>query len=108
MDKLANGLQQLSEDDLLAVVQLIHDHKTNDTYTKNDVESKSSSAQFHLDAILTTLLARRWRISCRPLHITRQPRQDAVGSMHGEGCAISGVMVLEYTGFYRYMSNDWR
>jgi len=39
MEKLADGLQKLSEDDLLNVVQLIHDHKTTDTYTKNDVES---------------------------------------------------------------------
>lgn len=39
MEKLADGLQKLTEDDLLNVVQLIHDHKTADTYTKNDVES---------------------------------------------------------------------
>jgi len=43
MEKLADGLQKLSEDDLLNVVQLIHDHKSTDTYTKNDVESKPSS-----------------------------------------------------------------
>ena len=42
MEKLADGLQKLSEDDLLNVVQLIHDHKSTDTYTKNDVESKYS------------------------------------------------------------------
>jgi len=42
MEKLADGLQKLSEDDLLNVVQLIHDHKSTDTYTKNDVESKPS------------------------------------------------------------------
>jgi transcription initiation factor IIF auxiliary subunit len=40
MEKLADGLQKLDEDNLLNVVQLIHDHKTSDTYTKNDVESK--------------------------------------------------------------------
>jgi transcription initiation factor IIF auxiliary subunit len=39
MEKLADGLQKLSEDDLLAVVQLVHDHKSAETYTKNDVES---------------------------------------------------------------------
>lgn len=42
MEKLADGLQKLSEDDLLQVVTLIHDNKSADTYTKNDVESKLS------------------------------------------------------------------
>jgi transcription initiation factor IIF auxiliary subunit len=41
MDKLADGLQKLNEDDLLQVVQMVHDHKTPDSYTKNDVESTS-------------------------------------------------------------------
>lgn len=39
MEKLADGLQKLQEDDLLHVVQLVHDHKSPETYTKNDVES---------------------------------------------------------------------
>lgn len=39
MEKLADGLQKLSEDDLLQVVTMVHDNKTNETYTKNDVES---------------------------------------------------------------------
>lgn len=40
MEKLADGLQKLNEDDLLHVVTLIHDNKSNETYTKNDVESE--------------------------------------------------------------------
>lgn len=40
MEKLADGLQKLGEDDLLSVVGMIHDNKSADTYTKNDVESK--------------------------------------------------------------------
>ena len=40
MDKLAESLQKLSEDNLLTVVQMIHDNKTEETYTKNDVERK--------------------------------------------------------------------
>ncbi len=43
MEKLADGLQKLGEDDLLHVVQLVHDNKTQDTYTKNDVESRFES-----------------------------------------------------------------
>lgn len=41
MEKLADGLQKLGEEDLLHVVTMVHDNKTSDTYTKNDVESKS-------------------------------------------------------------------
>lgn len=40
MDKLADGLQKLNEDDLLQVVQMVHDNKTPESYTKNDVECK--------------------------------------------------------------------
>jgi transcription initiation factor TFIID/TFIIF subunit len=48
MDKLAEGLQKLGEDDLLQVVQMVHDNKTADSYTKNDVEREylPSSATF--------------------------------------------------------------
>ena len=40
MERLAGGLERLGEDDLLHVVQLVHDNKTDETYTKNDVESE--------------------------------------------------------------------
>ena len=40
MDKLADGLQKLGEDDLLQVVQMVHDNKTSESYTKNDVERR--------------------------------------------------------------------
>ena len=43
MEKLAEGLERLGEDDLLHVVQLVHDNKTEETYTKNDVESEFCS-----------------------------------------------------------------
>lgn len=42
MDKLADGLQKLGEDDLLQVVQMVHDNKAPDSYTVNDVERKPS------------------------------------------------------------------
>jgi len=41
MEKLAEALPMLQEDDLLQVVQMVHDNKTEDTYTKNDTESES-------------------------------------------------------------------
>ncbi|KAI9850058.1 MAG: hypothetical protein M1838_006138 [Thelocarpon superellum] len=45
MERLAEGLQKLQEDDLLKVVQMVHDNKTPETYTKNDVEQ----GEFHVD-----------------------------------------------------------
>ncbi|OJJ81372.1 putative transcription initiation factor subunit (TAF30) [Aspergillus glaucus CBS 516.65] len=45
MDKLADGLQRLGEDDLLQVVQMVHDNKAPDSYTKNDIEQ----GEFHVD-----------------------------------------------------------
>ncbi len=44
MEKLADGLVKLGEDDLLVVVQMIHDNKSEDTYTKNDVERQDPSS----------------------------------------------------------------
>jgi transcription initiation factor IIF auxiliary subunit len=43
MERLADGLQKLAEDDLLQVVQLVHDNKTAESYIKNDLESKHHS-----------------------------------------------------------------
>jgi transcription initiation factor IIF auxiliary subunit len=40
MDRLAEGMQKLNEDDLLEIVQMVHDNKAPDTYIKNDVERK--------------------------------------------------------------------
>ncbi|GAB7357943.1 hypothetical protein MBLNU230_g0110t1 [Neophaeotheca triangularis] len=45
MEKLAEALPHLGEDDLLQVVQMVHDNKSEDTYTKNDVEN----GEFHVD-----------------------------------------------------------
>lgn len=44
MDKLAENLQRLQEDDLLQVVQMVHDHKTADSYTKNDIDGTARHA----------------------------------------------------------------
>ena len=38
-EKMAEGLTKLTEDGLLHVITMIHDHKADDTYTKNDVEA---------------------------------------------------------------------
>jgi transcription initiation factor TFIID/TFIIF subunit len=45
LESLADGLQKLSEDDLLTVVQMVSDNKTPDMYIKNDVDE----GEFHMD-----------------------------------------------------------
>ena len=62
MEKLADALVKLNEDDLLHVVQMIHDNKSEDTYTKNDIDreclffecvqplpNQSTEGEFHVD-----------------------------------------------------------
>lgn len=45
LEKLADSLQKLGEDDLLGVVQMVTDNKTSEMYIKNDVEE----GEFHMD-----------------------------------------------------------
>jgi transcription initiation factor IIF auxiliary subunit len=45
IEKLGDLLQRMNEEDLLQVVQMVHDHKSADTYTKNDVDN----GEFHVD-----------------------------------------------------------
>lgn len=98
MDKLADGLQKLNEDDLLQVVQMVHDNKSADSYTKNDVDRKCfhlSSCGFGLYSTYTSctilpldrnapthIILHSGRVPRRPLHPPRQPAQDALG-LHG-------------------------
>lgn len=78
MDKLAEGLQKLGEDDLLQVVQMVHDNKNEESWMRNDVERKCKvmSDVCH-DAMLT--IDYRRRVPRRPIHTTRQSHQDAMG-----------------------------
>jgi hypothetical protein len=52
MEKLAEGLVKLGEDDLLHVVQMIHDNKSEDTYTKNDIERELLQSYFSDDMLI--------------------------------------------------------
>lgn len=58
LELLAEGLQKLSEDDLLEVVQMVTDKKTSDMYIKNDVEE----GEFHMDlyTLPDSLLKNLW------------------------------------------------
>ena len=40
IEKLADAIQALSEDDLLHVIQLVHDYKNEDTYITHNMDGK--------------------------------------------------------------------
>lgn len=73
VEKMADALVKLEEDDLLQVIQLIHDHKSDETYIQNNLDGTSSTTRWACAASpfcdLEHLLTRRsWRVFCRPLH----------------------------------------
>ena len=45
IDRLADSLTRLNEDELLGIVQLVNDNKTDDMYVRNDLEE----GEFHID-----------------------------------------------------------
>jgi transcription initiation factor TFIID/TFIIF subunit len=55
MEKLADALQKLNEDDLLQVVTMVHDNKSSETYTKNDVESRLALVSLQMYALTSPL-----------------------------------------------------
>ncbi|KTW29706.1 hypothetical protein T552_04094 [Pneumocystis carinii B80] len=63
MDRLADGLQKLEEDDLLQVVKMVNDNKTPEMYVKNDVEE----GEFHLDlyTLSDNLLTMLWNFTAK-------------------------------------------
>lgn len=42
VEKMADALVKLEEDDLLQVIQMIHDHKSDDTYIQNNLDGMRS------------------------------------------------------------------
>lgn len=56
MDKLAEGLQKLGEDDLLQVVQMVHDHKSDESWMRNDIERECKSPSSPQDRLERTYL----------------------------------------------------
>jgi transcription initiation factor IIF auxiliary subunit len=62
MDKLAENLQRLQEDDLLQVVQMVHDHKTADSYTKNDIDGMASHAVYQIRRLANNVAAGEFHV----------------------------------------------
>lgn len=42
VEKMADAMVKLEEEDLLQVIQLIHDHKSDDTFVQNNLDGESS------------------------------------------------------------------
>ncbi|KAI5949960.1 TAF14 [Candida theae] len=57
LEKLANGLSKLSEDDLIVVVQMVTDNKTNEMNIKNDVDNGEFTMDLYTlpDSLLKSL-----------------------------------------------------
>jgi transcription initiation factor TFIID/TFIIF subunit len=51
MDRLAQGLQKLQEEDLLQVVRIVTEHKTPDMYVKNDLDGTLSAHYCNVELI---------------------------------------------------------
>lgn len=66
MDKLADSLQKLNEDDLLQVVQMVHDHKAPDSYTKNDIERESFTVRVYPSTLMTFSQLASFMWTCSP------------------------------------------
>jgi hypothetical protein len=76
MDRLAQGLQKLGEDDLLQIVRMVNENKTADMYVKNDLEG--TAAHFPLRSLYLVLMG-RGRVLYRFIYAWRPTFTDAVG-----------------------------
>lgn len=74
MDRLAEGLQKLGEDDLLQVVQMVHDHKDADSWMRNDVEG-----EFERFWEGMMLMRDSWGVSCGFVYAAGWAGEDALG-----------------------------
>lgn len=52
IERMADGLTKLGEDDLLQVIQMIHDHKDDNTYIQNNLDGKLSFSLARARAIV--------------------------------------------------------
>lgn len=101
MDKLADGLQRLGEDDLLQVVQMVHDNKAPDSYTKNDVERKFLRSQTRENKQSTNFFT-RGRVPRRSLYPPRLSNQNAMGVHTGKGSSV--ITLLDFAPPFHHFS----
>ncbi len=66
IDKIADGLIKLGEDDLLQVIQMVHDNKDDNTYVQNNIDAGEFSVDLYTlpDALLKMLWD--YMVRCRP------------------------------------------
>ena len=63
-EKMADALQKLGEEELLQVIQMIHDHKTEDTFTKNDMDAGEFSVDLYTMGDDLTKMLWNYLVSC--------------------------------------------
>lgn len=66
IEKMADAMTKLNEDDLLIVIQMIHDHKTEETYTKNDMEAGEFTVDLY--TMPENLIRMIWEFLVSPSH----------------------------------------
>jgi hypothetical protein len=84
MDRLAQGLQKLQEDDLLQVVRIVTEHKTPEMYVKNDLDGTI------LPLVMQVLIG-RGRVQPRSIYTRRPAFANSMGFHKAEGGGIGIV-----------------
>jgi len=63
MERLAQALHKLGEDDLLQIVRIVNEHKTPEMYVKNDLEGKCPQLEcFSISLLGLQILIGRGRV----------------------------------------------
>ena len=107
MDRLAQGLQKLQEEDLLQVVRIVTEHKTPEMYVKNDLEG-TPSPNFEL------ALIGRGRVQSRLVYTWRPPLANLMGFYETKSGSIGNVLVKNWVDcsyldeLLLYLYNVWR
>ena len=65
VEKMADGLIKLGEDDLLQVIQMVHDHKDDNTFVQNNIDAGEFSVDLY--TLPDNLLKLLWEFLVRPI-----------------------------------------
>ena len=68
VEKMADGLIKLNEDDLLQVIQMIHDNKDDNTYVQNNIDAGEFSVDLY--TLPDSLLKMLWEFVVSGCHTT--------------------------------------
>ena len=85
VEKMADGMVKLGEDDLLQVIQMIHDGKDDNTYIQNNIDGEFAASWPCLacDTGMLTGRASSWRVFRRSIYSSGSAAEAALG-LHGQ------------------------